>query len=62
MTDNKTVTFDASQYQIAPKVPTDEMRDAGNVHVRNRSVLYDAWKSMLAAAPRQPHRAQGKRR
>ncbi|VVE52119.1 hypothetical protein PMO31116_04727 [Pandoraea morbifera] len=47
----KTVTFDASQYQLVPKVPTDEMRDAGNVHVRNRSVLYDAWKSMLAAAP-----------
>ncbi|WP_174978044.1 hypothetical protein [Pandoraea bronchicola] len=32
-------------------MPTDEMRDAGNVHVRNRSVLYDAWKSMLAASP-----------
>lgn len=51
MPDNKTVTFDASRWQIVPKVPTDEMRDAGNVHVRNRSVLYDAWKSMLAAAP-----------
>ena len=30
MPDNKTVTFDASQYQLVPKVPTDEMLDAAS--------------------------------
>lgn len=30
MPDNKTVTFDASQYQLVPKVPTQEMLDAAS--------------------------------
>ena len=59
MPDNKTVTFDAETQQIVPKVPTEAMRDAGNVYVRNRSVLFHAWKDMLAAAPTPAAQSEG---
>jgi len=38
-------------FVIVPKVPTDEMRDAGNVIMLDRGKLFQVWRAMLAAAP-----------
>ena len=50
MTDTKTVTFDASHWQLVPKVPTQEMLKAG-WHRKNYGIAEDVYASMLAAAP-----------
>ncbi|VVE78135.1 hypothetical protein [Pandoraea sputorum] len=50
MPDNKTVTFDASQYQLVPKVPTEEMLKAGS-NKKNYGITSDVYVAMLAAAP-----------
>lgn len=39
------------QYKLVPYQPTDEMRDAGNLNIRNRGALFAAWKHMWLAAP-----------
>ena len=33
-------------FLMVPVTPTDEMRDAGNVHIRNRANLFAAWGAM----------------
>uniref|UniRef100_A0A0H3WNI8 Uncharacterized protein n=2 Tax=Pandoraea faecigallinarum TaxID=656179 RepID=A0A0H3WNI8_9BURK len=50
MPDNKTVTFDASQYQLVPKVPTEGMLKAGS-NKKNYGITSDVYVAMLAAAP-----------
>ncbi|WP_353192147.1 hypothetical protein [Pandoraea pnomenusa] len=47
MSDLKTVAFDASQWQLVPKAPTDEMAAAG----RWKSHVEEIYTAMLAAAP-----------
>lgn len=42
------------EWKLVPVEPTEEMRDAGNVEVKNRGVLFSAWRAMLAAAPVPP--------
>lgn len=44
------VTFDASQWQLVPKVPTGEMIVAGN-NKKNYCIASDVYTAMLAAAP-----------
>jgi hypothetical protein len=39
------------QYRLVPYQPTDEMRDAGNLNIRNRGALFATWKNMWLAAP-----------
>ncbi|WAL81341.1 hypothetical protein OYT13_15935 [Pandoraea sp. XJJ-1] len=50
MSDHKTVTFDASQWQLVPKVPTGDMLIAGN-NKKNYGISSDVYAAMLAAAP-----------
>lgn len=50
----RTVTYDENEWALVPKVMTDDMRDAGNVHTLDRSVLNAAWQDLLAAAPDHP--------
>jgi hypothetical protein len=50
MPDHKTVTFDASQWQLVPKVPTGEMLKAGN-NKKNYGIASDVYTTMLDAAP-----------
>lgn len=55
MPDNKTVTFDASQYQLVPKMPTEEMIDAAREKAISWSDGFpdheDGYRAMLDAAP-----------
>ena len=44
-------------WKWVPIVPTDAMRDAGNVIVGSRSKLFAAWRQMLATAPTTPKEA-----
>lgn len=55
----RTVTYDENEWALVPKVMTDDMRDAGNVHTLDRSVLNAAWQDLLAAAPDHPATAGG---
>ncbi|WP_287497518.1 hypothetical protein [Pandoraea sp. CB10b_02] len=57
---HKTVTFDASQYQLVPKVPSSEMLDSAvsfalNVKISGSynwsAYMGDLWRQMLDAAP-----------
>lgn len=41
-------------WKKVPVQPTDEMRDAGNVHVLSRGTLFAAWRDMLSVAPDAP--------
>lgn len=41
-------------YKLVPVVPTDDMRDAGNVFVLSRAILFESYRAMLAAAPTPP--------
>ena len=40
-------------YALVPVQMTDDMRDAGNIHVLNRGTLARIWADVLAAAPAQ---------
>lgn len=44
----------SQEWKLVPVVPTEEMRDAGNVEVKSRTTLFAAWRAMLAAAPVPP--------
>lgn len=41
-------------YKLVPVDPTDDMRDAGNVFVLSRAILFESYRAMLAAAPAPP--------
>lgn len=41
-------------YKLVPVEPTDDMRDAGNVFVLSRAILFESYRAMLAAAPTPP--------
>ena len=41
-------------YKLVPVFPTDDMRDAGNVFVLSRAILFESYRAMLAAAPAPP--------
>lgn len=49
----KTVTYDETQWQLVPKVATDDMEQAAiMVGVPSRSIADKAYEIMLSAAPR----------
>lgn len=50
MANNPTIDGVSREFVRVPRIPTDEMRDAGNWHVCDRSVLFQAWEAMIAAA------------